>query len=78
MLASAHTWMRSASLRDGKTPSREIASTVDHCYSGGGMGENELGETVQARDVDVHHGSITCYQNTKDSRIPLQVIIGAR
>ena len=42
------------------------------------MGENELGETVQARDVDVSHGSITCYQNTKDSRIPLQVIIGAR
>lgn len=40
------------------------------------MGENELGETVQARDVDVSHGSITCYQTTKDSRIPLQVIIG--
>lgn len=55
---------------------RDSAATVDHCYSGGGMGQNELGETVQARDVEVNHGSITCYQNTKDSRIPLQVIIG--
>lgn len=40
------------------------------------MAENELGQTVQVRDLDVNHGSITCYQNTKDSRIPLQVIIG--
>ncbi len=55
---------------------RDFASTVDNCYSGGGIGENELGAMVQARDVDVNHGSITCYQNTKESRIPLQVIIG--
>ena len=55
---------------------RDLASTIDNCYSGGGIGENELGETVQARDVDVNHASITCYQNTKISRIPLQVIIG--
>ena len=40
------------------------------------MAENELGQTVQVRDVDVNHGSITCYQYTKDCRIPLQVIIG--
>ena len=42
------------------------------------MGENELGEPVQTRDVDVSHGSITCYQTTKNSRVPLQVIIGTR
>ena len=40
------------------------------------MAENELGQTVQVRDVDYDHGSILCYQHTKDARIPLHVIIG--